>query len=225
MKDSQVIYCIPGLGLDHRLFKKLEIPNAELKFIDWIEPKTGENISSYAERLAQTIPSDENISLLGVSLGGIISIEIARIRNINKLYLISTVKNKSEMPVYMSWLERLPRRSKNATKFALEASIALKPFYDKADKEGNELFHKMVKAASLDFINWGIQEIAKWNFEGDLPTDFLHLHGTDDLIFPIKNIDQAITIKRGTHYMVYNDAEKISKIINSDLNRVSSKSL
>jgi len=211
------IFCIPGLGLDHRLFKKLSIPSAELHFIDWVKPEENEDIEAYAKRLAEDLKNEEPFSLLGVSLGGIMSIEIARLLKVEKLFLISTVKNSSEKPKYMSWLDKLPSRNQTAARFAIDASIALKPFYDNADEEGNRLFHDMIKSADIDFINWGVHQIAKWNFEEEINCTYVHLHGTDDLIFPIKNIDQAITIKKGTHFMVYNQAEKISKIIETSL--------
>tara|TARA_B100001109_G_C18857303_1_gene472298 strand:- start:1967 stop:2617 length:651 start_codon:yes stop_codon:yes gene_type:complete len=211
------IYCIPGLGQDHRIFEGLAIPNADIHFLDWIEAVEGESMQEYAKRFAEQLPDDPNICLLGVSLGGIVSVEISRIRPIKKLYLISTVKRTSEMPGYMAWLEKLPSNSKNAAKFAIDASITLKPFYDQANAAGNELFHKMVKAASLDFINWGIKAIAQWNMEEELNCPFLHIHGTADLVFPIKNIHQAMTFKGGTHYMIYNNASDISNWIQTDI--------
>ncbi|MEX2380695.1 MAG: alpha/beta hydrolase [Vicingaceae bacterium] len=214
------VFCIPGLGLDHRLFQKLNIPNAELHFIDWKKPFSGENIQAYAKRMAEELPMDEEICLLGVSLGGMISIEIAQFRKIKKLILISTVKNQSEMPKYMNWLDKLPTNSQTAARFGIDASIALKPFYDNADKKGNELFHQMLKDADIDFINWAIHQVARWKFEEEIQTPFIHIHGTNDLIFPIKNIDRAITIKNGTHFMVYNQGEKISKIIEESLDRI-----
>lgn len=221
MSKEAIIYCIPGLGLDHRLFELLKIKNAKLVTLDWIEPLPNESISEYAYRFAkEKIIDGENIYLLGVSLGGIMSVEISRFRKIKKLYLISTVKRSTEMPKYMAWLDKVPTQSKTAAKFAIEASINLKPFYDKASKAGNELFHKMVKTASIDFINWGIHAIARWKLNEELTSPFLHLHGTDDLVFPIKNIDQALTIKGGTHFMIHNNAQKISSIITNDLNKL-----
>lgn len=214
------IYCIPGLGLDDRLFQKLKIPNAELHFLNWKKPLIDENIHAYAKRMAEEIPDDENICLLGVSLGGIMSIEIAQFRKVKKLILISTVKNQDEMPKYMSWLDKLPKSSQTAARFGIDASIALKPFYDNADKIGNKLFHDMIKGADIEFINWGIHQIAKWKFKKEIQVPFIHIHGTNDLIFPIKNIDQAVTIKNGTHFMVYNQAEKISSIIEKSIEQL-----
>lgn len=206
------IYCLPGLGLDHRLFSRLKLRNAELHFIDWLAPQDAEDLKAYSKRIAELLPTHP-ISLLGVSLGGIVSIEIAKIRTVNHLFLISTIKNRNEMPSFLKWMNRFPINSKQMAHFAMNASVALKPFYDKADKEGNLLFKEMVQATQANFINWGVNQIAQWDNTAPLNADFTHIHGTEDLIFPIKNIDRAITIKGGTHFAIYNDAEKISAII------------
>lgn len=209
---KETIYCLPGLGLDHRLFEKITIPNADLHFINWLDPLKGESISSYAKRISNEI-KDDDFSLLGVSLGGIISIEIAKFRSVNHLYLISTVKSVDEMPTYFRLMNRFPINTLNTTKFAMEMGVTLKPFYDQADQNGNQLFEKMVKEANPNFINWGVRQISQWESKEPLQTPFTHIHGTDDLIFPIKNIDEAITIKGGTHFAIYNNAEKISRLI------------
>ena len=214
--SKEIIYCLPGLGLDHRLFNRLKLKHAELRYIDWLEPGKDENLVAYAKRIAKLLPSDP-ISLLGVSLGGIVSIEISKIRKINQLFLISTIKNSDEMPAFLKWLNHFPLNNKQTAKFAMEASIALKPFYDRSDPEGIELFKSMVKSASADFINWGVKQISKWEQTEKLHTPYIHLHGTEDLIFPIKNIDRAITIKGGTHYTIFNQGDKISRIIDAEL--------
>lgn len=210
--EKEILYCIPGLGLDHRVFEKLDLPNYELKFLDWIPATADEKILDYAKRLATCI-KERSFSLLGVSLGGIAAIEISKIKKVNRLILISTIKHQDEMPAYLKWMNKFPANQINAAKMGVELSIALKPFYDKADKIGNELFQKMVRESSPEFINWGVKVIAQWELDGPIETPYLHLHGTDDMVFPIKNIDNALTIKGGTHFMIFNDGEKISNRI------------
>ena len=215
--SKEIVYCIPGLGLDHRVFKKLELSQFELRFLDWIPAKKEETMAAYAKRLADKIEAS-SFSLLGVSLGGIAAIEISKLKKVNRLILISTIKHQDELPLYLKWMNKFSTNKVGAAKFGMELSIALKPFYDKADKQGNELFQEMVRNASPAFINWGVRVISQWENNAPLETQYLHLHGTDDLVFPIKNIDNAITIKGGTHFMIYNDAEKISKRIVENLN-------
>ncbi len=218
--SKEKIYCLPGLGLDHRLFNRLKLAHADLHFIDWLEPKESENLKAYSKRIAELLPP-EPLSLLGVSLGGIVSIEISKIKKIKHLFLISTIKNTDEMPAFLKWMNRFPVNSNQLAKFAIDSSVALKPFYDKADVEGNEIFKEMVKKAKPNFINWGVNQISQWKQTEALTTPFTHLHGTDDLIFPIKNIDLALTIKGGTHFTIFNEGAKISVIIDEKLKLLS----
>lgn len=212
MSKKTIIYCIPGLGLDHRVFGKLDIQNAELRFLDFIEPLKNEKIADYAKRLSDSI-EEERFCLLGMSLGGILSVEISRIRKVNHLFLLSTIKNNTEMPTILKYIDKLPAINKTASKLAIDASVAFKPYYDKSDSAGNRLFDTMIHGASHELLAWGVKVIANWEFNEEINCPFYHLHGTADLIFPIKNIDKAETVIGATHYMVYNNAEELSKRI------------
>ena len=212
MIKKPIIYCIPGLGLDHRLFGKLSISGVELKFLDYIEPSYNESITDYAKRLSKKI-EDSNFSIMGMSLGGILAIEISRIKKVESLFLISTVKNKSEVPSIFKYMDMLPTKNKTASKLALDASVAFKPYYDKSDAAGSKLFDSMIRSASVELLAWGVQQLSNWSYKEELNCPFYHLHGTADLIFPIKNIDKAETIKGATHYMLYNNAKDVSKRI------------
>lgn len=222
MINKPVIYCIPGLGLDHRLFRKLSISGVEFKFLDYIEPLDDEPIAAYAKRLSEKI-EHESFSILGMSLGGILAIEITRIKKVEHLFLISTVKNKSEVPSIFKYMDLLPTKNKTASKLAIDASVAFKPYYDKSDAAGNKLFEAMIHAASHKLLAWGVKSISSWNYNEELSCPFYHLHGTADLIFPIKNIDGAETVKGATHYMVYNNAAEVSKRIEARINILASR--
>ena len=222
MTQKPIIYCIPGLGLDHRLSEKLSISGVELKYIDYIEPLSDEPIAGYAKRLSDKI-EDTTFSILGMSLGGILAVEIYRIKKVESLFLISTVKNKSEVPNIFKYMDLLPTKNKIASKLAIDASVAFKPYYDKSDAAGNKLFDAMIRSASVELLAWGIQEIANWKFNEEINCPFYHVHGTADLIFPIKNIDKAETVKGATHYMLYNNTDDISKRIEARIEILASK--
>lgn len=213
---TEIIYCLPGLGLNEKVFSKLKIPSAQLKFIKYVEAEKEETLQSYAAKINEQIV-DEEFSLLGMSLGGILSIEISRIRKVKKLYLISTIKNKLERPSFLKVLDKIPNSSTTAAKWAISASVKLKPYYDNSDEEGLNLFKEMMEECSLGFISWGWRVVSNWEFNQSFSTPFYHLHGTADLVFPIKHIDQAETLKGGTHYMIYNNADEISTRIENSL--------
>ena len=65
MKDT-VLYFIPGLGFDHRIFQHLVLPEYSCHYLDWIEPVKSESIKSYANRLSTPINSvSQKVVLVG----------------------------------------------------------------------------------------------------------------------------------------------------------------
>lgn len=215
MKDTKrIIYCIPGLGQDERVFSHLKIHNTELRFLNWHKADPKDDIGSYARKLAAKIDSNQKeVYLLGVSLGGIMAVEIADLIPIKKCILISTVKNKNELPATFSWFGKVPVKTNSIPKFIIEAQIILKPFYGKTDEKGNQLFNEMLKSSDLNFIRWAWNHIPQWNYNKEVNAPFIHFHGTSDHIFPIKNIDQAITLKGATHYAIYDERKKLNQLI------------
>lgn len=81
---NRAIYCISGMGADEKAFINLQVNGYELKFIPWIRPHKNERIEHYAERMAKYIKHDSPI-LLGLSFGGMVSIEIAKQMPVKKI--------------------------------------------------------------------------------------------------------------------------------------------
>ena len=93
------IYLISGLGADKRVFSKLELGDLNVVHLDWIEPLKNETLKSYAMRLAAGIDSSEEFYLLGVSFGGVVAQEIAKILNPKKVFIISSMMHHNELPM------------------------------------------------------------------------------------------------------------------------------
>ncbi|MDY7021951.1 MAG: alpha/beta hydrolase, partial [Cyanobacteriota bacterium] len=101
------VYFISGLGADKRVFRRLKTEGYQPVHIDWIEPEKGESISDYAQRLATQIKS-ENPILVGLSFGGLIAVEMAKHLNPEKVILISSAKNHTEVPPYFKLFRWFP---------------------------------------------------------------------------------------------------------------------
>src|SRR5688572_8293688 len=102
----QEIYLLSGLGGDKRVFEFLDLSNFKVNHVDWIEPTDNETIQSYAQRLLQQITTDRPI-IIGVSFGGIMTIEIAKLIETEKLILISAAKTKDDIPVFYRLIGQL----------------------------------------------------------------------------------------------------------------------
>ncbi len=59
--------------------------------MDWIEPLKNESLKNYAQRISNKITSD-NPTLIGLSFGGILAVEISKILKLQKVILISSAK-------------------------------------------------------------------------------------------------------------------------------------
>src|ERR1035437_6749894 len=92
------LYFIPGLGADERLFSKLKLPGYKKKFIKWLVPKENESLPHYAKRLSAQIDSSKSFSLIGVSFGGMLAVEMSKFLKPKKIFLISSAKTNRELP-------------------------------------------------------------------------------------------------------------------------------
>ena len=100
------IYIISGLGADKRMFQNFSFEGFEVVHIDWILPLDNETLQNYALRISENI-SDENSILIGLSFGGILSVEISKIKKFKKVFLLSSAKTKFEIPFYYRVLGKL----------------------------------------------------------------------------------------------------------------------
>src|SRR5690606_10539222 len=88
-----------GLGADERVFEKLELPNMMNQvFLNWVMPLDNDNLASYSKRLAEKINEREPFALVGLSMGGMVAIEIAKIKKPVKLVIISSVPTFHSFP-------------------------------------------------------------------------------------------------------------------------------
>lgn len=211
------IYCLSGLGTDDRVFQKLKFQGYQPIHIHWIEPKKGETITAYAQRLTTQIKSDCPI-LVGLSFGGIIAVEIAKQIATEKVILISSTKNKQEIPFYFKIWRLLPIYLLLPARFILWVSQLLVGWFFSLETIAER---KLLKAIIFDvnakLLKWSIHQIVTWKNELVLENIY-HIHGESDRIFPMRFIHEDFTVKHGGHLMIMNQAEHISQLIQKIVN-------
>ncbi|MEO6135652.1 MAG: alpha/beta hydrolase [Ginsengibacter sp.] len=205
------IYCISGFGADERLFSHLNFGDNYVHFIQWKIPLPKETMVDYVARMAEEIVHPNPI-LAGISFGGMVSIEIAKTISIEKIILISSVKNFHEMPLYM----RLTGKSKINKIFPLKPYSFLEPIENYnlgiTNEEEKSLANEYRKNINPIYLDWSINEIVNWKNDWR-PENLLHIHGSNDHIFPLKKIKADYVIPDGGHFMVMNKADEVSQIL------------
>ena len=205
------IYCISGLGADERAFEKLTINGCSLYPLKWVDPLINETLSSYAARMSVQI-KDENPVLLGLSFGGMIAVEIAKQIAVEKLILISSVKTIYEIPKWMrvagtlNLHKLIPIRKNRFTEKADDRRMGIETMEEKAFVDHYR------KKADQKYIDWAIDQILNWR-NSWIPENTFHIHGENDRMFPLKNIQPTHVIKKGTHIMILNRGKEISSCI------------
>ena len=216
------VYFISGQAADKTLFENLTLPShITIKHVHWIEPLEHETLSDYCKRLSQQIDIRKDFVLIGVSLGGIVSVELTKILHPEQTIIISSIATKHELPPLMK-LIRLFRLYKIVPAgFYKWHSPILDWFFGAEDKREKTLLRFYSRSTTKNYMRWAINEILNWKNE-QRPKNFFHIHGTRDRIFPYKKTHADVLIKGGTHLMVHNRAAEISKLLAEKINSIPS---
>ncbi|MCZ4245755.1 alpha/beta fold hydrolase [Pedobacter punctiformis] len=210
------VYLISGLGADKRIFSKIKLDNQfEIIHLDWIEYSESDDMISYAKKLSKGIDHTKPFCIVGVSFGGMIATEIAKILNPKITIVISSIINSKQLP-------RLYKFSGNLGLLNIIPAAVLKSsnkltqnyYFGTKLPEEKDLLNKIVEDTDPNFLKWAIGVILAWNNQVR-PKNLYHIHGTNDKIFPIKKVEPDFVIKNGGHFMVYQNAEEISTLINT----------
>jgi pimeloyl-ACP methyl ester carboxylesterase len=216
MTGNRKVYFLSGLGADRRMFISVRLPEGyEAVHLDWFRPDKGETLKAYAHRMNEGI-KEENPIVAGLSFGGIMAQEIARIRPVSKLILLSTIKSRKEMPplykfgslfklqyLVGKWMLVFPR------------FISYYIFSVKAPAE-KRLLNAVLDDIDPTFLHWAIRSTAKWNPPA-LNTPYYHIHGDSDRIFPLKYVKPDKVVEKGGHLIVMTHPRQVSQIIAGQL--------
>jgi pimeloyl-ACP methyl ester carboxylesterase len=205
-------YFISGLGADKKAFYKLKLPAGyEAIYLDWITPLSNESLKDYAHRFSNFINDKEEFILVGLSLGGMIASEIARIKSPGKVILLSTVSSSDEMPWYFRWAGKVGIQKIIPTGLYKRMTI-INHFMGSKSKTDKAIVLSFVKQVDPSFIQWSINAILGWKQHERL-NNSIHIHGSKDRLLPHRYTKASHIIENGRHLMVLNKADEINKIL------------
>jgi pimeloyl-ACP methyl ester carboxylesterase len=209
-----VVYAIPGLGVDERLFSKLNLRHAELQVLAWPEPQHTLTLPEYARLFLPHIDTSKPFALLGVSFGGMCVTELAEILQPVKTILISSAKTGAELPALIRLAHVLPlHRLLTASQFINLAVLFRRRFGVRAGEE-TKLFRAMLEKRSRNFFRYTIGAIATWE-RVTVPENLVHFHGDKDRLLPFSKIKNPVRISGGNHFMVMQQAKELSDAIDA----------
>ena len=207
------MYLLSGLGADCRVFDFVAFDYCRVVNIAWISPEKSETIQEYARRLLAQITVKRPI-LVGVSFGGMMAIEIAKLVDTEKVLLISSVKTRFDLPAHF----RLVGRLKLHRFFPVALFKMVNPitfwFFGATNAQECALLKEIIIDTDDQFLKWAVVRILTWTNE-DVPDNLVHIHGTRDRIFPLRNAH--IKVKDGGHLMIVSKAAEVSGVIKATI--------
>ncbi|NJO77146.1 MAG: alpha/beta hydrolase [Cyanobacteria bacterium RM1_2_2] len=211
-KSLKDIYFISGLGADERVFRLLKFEGYRPVHIHWLEPKHREPIADYAKRLAVQIQSNSPI-VIGLSFGGMIAVEIAKQIEVEKVILISSVKDKFEVPFYFRlfrWFQIhriLPYKNLRWLGYIIACWL-----FGLESLAERTLMKAILLDTDIRFMKWALHQLITWDNE-TVPDHLYQIHGTSDRVFPICFVQPNFVLERGGHFMIMNRANQISALL------------
>jgi pimeloyl-ACP methyl ester carboxylesterase len=212
------LYFIPGLGADERLFSKLTLTGYKKKYIKWVVPKRDESLPQYAKRLSSQIDTSKPFSLIGVSFGGMLAVEMSKFLKLKKVILIASAKTNKELPASIHPFRYFPLYNYLPESMLQSAAVFNEKQFGIKNKEDGKLFSDMLLACPKGYLQGAMQMILEWR-NTTYPKNLIHIHGGKDRFFPIYKIKNPVVIQDGTHFMPYHSAKEVEKIIVRELKK------
>jgi pimeloyl-ACP methyl ester carboxylesterase len=211
-------FLISGLGADERLFKNLDLSGFDVVPVTWIEPDMQDSLTTYATKLIGKFDIAPDSNVIGVSLGGMLTVEIAKQVKLKHAIIISSIKSRSEVPWYFKLFRYVPIYKLISGQFIISIGFFLKPLFGRLAGKDGPLFYSMLQNSDPKFIKWAMHAVLEWDGK-PAPYKINHIIGNADLIFTHSKIKDAIIIPNGDHMMVYTRAKEINPIIRNILNK------
>jgi len=203
------LFLFSGLGADKRVFNFLNLSEYNIHHVAWIKPDGKESLAEYAKKLLPQIIKEKPI-LLGVSFGGVIALEIAKLMEVEKIILISSAKTPDAIPSYFKIMAMLKLQNLMPAHAIKKPSEMLFWLFGVDTLEHRNLLTSIMADTDERFFSWAIKTISSW--KNNIIVDrVIQIHGTKDRILNLQTAD--FVIKGGGHFMVVSRAKEISEII------------
>ncbi|HEX9511370.1 MAG TPA: alpha/beta hydrolase [Puia sp.] len=214
------VYFISGIGGDSRLFRHIQLPAGfQIGYVEWIIPEKKESLTDYACRLTEQIDTRQPFILVGMSLGGILSVEIAKRFPPAATILIGSIPVSSHLPGYYAIAGRLRLPDLFPPSF-FKGAATLKRLLTREKSEDKAMLRQVIRDGNPWFIKWGLKAVLEWRNE-EIPQPLWHIHGSRDEVFPVWFTRPSHIVPKGGHLLVINHANEVNRILGELLPRYS----
>ena len=188
------------------------MPGYQLEHVLWLTPEKDEPLEVYAKRMASQI-KDTNPILMGLSFGGMLCIEIAKLITVEKVILISSIPSFNELPLWMKAAGKLKLNKLVPIHAYTKVLEPVQNYFIGAKTENEkEMVRRYRKSVSQQYLDWAVNAIFNWKNNWQ-PAKLYHIHGDADRIFPLKKLQPDYVVKGGNHFMIFSKAGEVNEYL------------
>mgnify|MGYP001224867911 FL=1 len=196
---------MPGMAASPKIFEFLDLQNPfKIHLLSWFPPKQNESLSSYAKRMCDRV-NHKNPILLGVSFGGVLVQEMAKHIKVSNTVIISSIKNNVELPFSMKMAQKTNAHKLLPIKWINNIDHLALFAFGKGIKKRIELYQRYLSERNPEYLNWAIDTLVHWD-QNKTPKNLIHIHGTSDNVFPVKNLFNPFIKIKGGHAIIITQA-------------------
>ncbi len=214
------VYLIPGQGSDYRIYNNIQFDEQfDTIHIHYITPLPLESMTAYAKRLSVQIDTTTPFYIIGVSLGGMIACELTDIIKPEKVIIISSADNATEIPELYHFFSNYPLHAIIPSSVFKYSTFIMQPLYEPDRKLERSICNAMIWDKDGIFIKRATAMIVGWNrtAEANQGKNIIQIHGDLDHTIPIGNVKADYVIEGGSHMMTLTKGNEVTAIINTTL--------
>lgn len=204
------IYCLSGLGVDERAFVNIHLAETELVHIPWVDPLPKETLPAYAKRLMETVQLPAHCNLLGLSFGGMIATEIAKIHPIKNLILVSSISRSSQIPFKFRIAQFFGLHRLTPAAVLKSSNFITHYFFGTKEGKHKKLLKEILRDTDPHFLRWAIRAMLLW--KNDQEPKCARIHGSKDRLLPLKgNCDHYL--EGAGHFLLVTHGKEVSTVL------------
>ena len=215
----ETIFLFPGQGSDSALFQNLRFKrNYQVRNIHYPIPPKNCSMKQFAQMLVSQIDTSEPYIFIGVSMGGMLAVELSELMHPKQVIIVSSAKNRTELPFRYRFQKQVPLYKLFPASFIKFGARCLQPIVEPDRKKYKKEFKRMLHSKDKTYVKRSIQMIVNWERNSN-EKSISHIHGTRDHTIPIKNIHAAVMVKNGSHMMMLTRADEMTELIEKTLSK------
>ncbi len=216
---SRRIILITGLGADERFLKHQAAAFPGSEALNWMPWEKRESLAGYAKRLAERIRRDGErrpVVLAGVSLGGMLALEVSRHVPTERIILMSSTREPGAVSGVLKLIEGASRIVPLPVLWLMRFGVVpmglLDPTRSMAQKR---LIASMGMRCSMTFMRRASRAILEWPGLPDPDAPVHHIHGAWDAIIPAARLRHPPDeiVPKGPHILPLSHPEAVNSFI------------